>query len=138
MGMKANPEPEPQPTNFTRDLLSNRSLSAMVRDDELAAANAAVPPTDLRAIPRDRWNEYRERDVTLPPAVLSYLAGAENRRLTEAETNGLIDQVAAFHDVESPWYIAASPTLRRTGRAWSYVPEIAPFVTGFYLEKEDE
>lgn len=137
MGMKPNPEPEPQPTSFTRDLLSNRSLSAMVRDDELAAANAAVAPVDLRAIPHERWNEYRERDVTLPPAVLSYLNGSENRRLTEDETNGLIDQVSAFHGVKSPWYIVASPTLRRTGRAWSYVPELAPFVTGFFLEKED-
>ena len=107
----------------------------MVRDDELEAVNKAEAPVNLREVPMDQWDRYVQRDVTLPPDVANYLDGRELRPLTKSEIDGLENQIAKFHNVQPPYCIVCSLELQRTGRAWLYVPEVAPYVTGFYLDR---
>ena len=107
----------------------------MVRDDELEAVNEAKAPANLREVPIDQWDRYVQRDVTLPPDVANYLDGRELRPLTKSEIDGLENQISKFHNVQPPYCIVCSLELQRTGRAWLYVPEVAPYVTGFYLDR---
>jgi hypothetical protein len=107
----------------------------MVRDDELEAVNKAEAPANLREVPIDQWDRYVQSDVTLPPDVVNYLDGREPRPLSEPEIDDLEDQIAKFHNVQPPYCIVCSLEFQRTGRAWLYVPEVAPYVTGFYLDR---
>jgi hypothetical protein len=122
-------------SNFPKASQSNRPFSAVVRDDELGAVNKAEAPADLRGVPIDQWDCYVQRDVTLPPDVANYLDGRELRPLTKSEIDRLENQIAKFHNVQPPYCIVCSLELQRTGRAWLYVPEVAPYVTGFYLDR---
>lgn len=120
---------------FNQDLLSNRSFAAMARDDEMEAARKADPPVNLRSVPLEEWDQHIEFDVTLPPELQTYLDGREPGPLTKDEIDGLEDQIAAFHEVKPPYHIVCALTLQTTGRPWLHVPEVAPYVTGFYLER---
>jgi hypothetical protein len=122
-------------SNLPEGSQSNRHFSAMVRDDELEAVNKAEVPADLRGVPIDQWDRYVQRDVMLPPDVANYLDVRELRPLTKSEIDGLENQIAKFHNVQPPYCIVCSLELQRTGRAWLYVPEVAPYVTGFYLDR---
>jgi hypothetical protein len=118
-----------------KDILSNRTFAAMTRDDELAAARRAEAPIDLRNVPVEDWKKYVQRDVLLPSTVAKYLRGRQLLPLSKSEIDGLEDQVDRFHHVQAPYSIVCSLELQRTGRAWLYVPEVAPYVTGFYLDR---
>ncbi len=120
--------------DFLDDLMSNRSFAAMSRDDERETVRRAVPPVDLRTVSREQWDKHLQCDVTLPPAVAKYLDG-HTGPLSGPEADMLADQVAAHHGITAPFFVVCSPALLHTGKAWMHIPEAAPFVTGFYLDK---
>jgi hypothetical protein len=122
-----------------RDYLeSNRSAAALWREYEQKLVTERTPLVDLRLIPRDRWPEFFGRDVTLPPEVQRYLDGRELVPMTKEEIDGLEDAVARYHGVEAPYYVDMSIThWERFGHAWRYVPEAAPYMSGFEFNSAD-
>lgn len=131
--MSTPADPEPEPLHNTLNILtSNLSAAALVREHEAWLARVQRPLVDLRSIPREQWPDYYGRDVTLPPDIEKYLAGREPGSMSKEEVEGLEDQVMTYHGVELPFYIQLSrDDWEKYGHAWHYVPEAAPYLSGF-------
>lgn len=113
---------------------TNKTVSARVRQIEEEIVREKGPgPVDLREIPRERWDEFLNYQVTLPPAVAAVLDG---NPIPGDQVDAFELAVEAFHGVSSPYYVAMGSHLRIYGRPWCYVPAVAPYVTGFRLMKE--
>ena len=113
---------------------TNKTVSARLKEcEEQTVREQGPPPVDLRAIPRERWDEYLHFHVTLPPAVAAVLDG---NPIPGDQVGAFELAVEAFHGVTSPYYISMCPVLQSYGRTWRYVPEAGAFRTGFSLQKE--
>lgn len=119
-----------------RDLLeSNLSTSAMVRNDEMELVRRPIPLLDLRTVPREQWDGVLDRELVVPPTIASVLPDADYP-LSGEQADAFADGVAKFYGIETPYYVALSIQLQQTGKTWLYVPEAAPYVSGFYFSKE--
>ena len=117
---------------------SNKTAAALLRDSETAYVhNDGPPPVDLRALPRENWGTVLQRHVTLPEGVRAFLDGHDGSPLASSVVHALEETVESYHGVTAPWCILSSPAIQSSGRAWRYVPEAAPYLTGFVLMKED-
>jgi hypothetical protein len=123
---------------FFRDFIeTNKSPAACVRDGELEIVADGKPWfVDLRSVPREKWDDYVDWDVALPPGVAKYLDGHIGPLTTE-ESDNMEIAIEKFYGIEAPYYITASATMQSKGRSWSYVPESAIFCTGFHIAKEE-
>jgi hypothetical protein len=125
-----------------RDMFeSNRSAAAMLRDSEAGIARRAVSLLDLRTVPREEWDRHLNRDLLVPEGITRYLAGELTDKppafpLTGEETDGMGATVERFHGITAPYFVNVSLSIQHDGRAWAYVPEAAPYLSGFYLDKE--
>jgi hypothetical protein len=125
-----------------RDILeSNRSPSALLRDAELETARRQIPLPDLRTLPRPEWDRCVHRELAVPDGLARYLAGEltdapPSFPLTPEQVAGLEEQVERHHGVTAPYYVAMDLGLSRDGRTWYYVPEAAPYLSGFSLGRE--
>lgn len=147
---KPKPEPKMNPNapewfkTYVQDMFeSNRSASAMLRDGEAESARRASPLLDLRTIPREQWDKHLNSELVLPPGIARFLAGDLTDTppafpLTTQQVHAMEEAVERFHGIAAPYYAAMSIRLQQTGRAWAYVPEIAPFVSGFCFGKEGD
>ena len=102
------------------------------RQVERKIIKLALPPVDLREIPREQWDNYIDRDVTMPPSVQT----VPSTPLTEAQVHAIEEGTEKFHAVTQPYYIHMSFTLQQTGRPWLFEPEVGKFLTGLTLGKE--
>ena len=131
----SEPKPPDSVQKFIDDMLSNRSPAAMARDAEADVAAHGPGPVDLRSIPKDQWDRFIDFDVTLPPAVQTYLADYPvGQPLTTEEVQNMEIAVEQWHGVSEPYYIAMSLTLQQSGKPWAYVQ--SDKFTGFTFGKE--
>ncbi|MEA3210964.1 MAG: hypothetical protein QOE70_4021 [Chthoniobacter sp.] len=116
-------------------LLSNRTIAAHARDSERFVIAKRVTPIDLRSLPRDRWDEFIDFHLTLPPRLLD---GFDPGPLPADSIEALEDAVARFHGITEPYFVAIDTQLEKTGRAWRYEPDAAAFLTGFRLDRDGD
>jgi hypothetical protein len=115
---------------------TNKKMAALLREAEQEIVDAGGPmPVDLRNVPRERWDEFVAFYVTIPAAVAATITDGEP--IPPDQIDAYEDAVAKFHGVTEPYYICLNASLRKRGRAWSYVPGAAQFITGFRLGKDD-
>lgn len=130
-------------TMNAQDILeSNRTVSALARDAEREAVRRAIPPVDLRTVPRDQWEPLLGRDLALPDAVARFLAGELTDvpitvPLPREQIHAMEEAVEKFHGITAPYHAAMSLAVQRTGRAWRHEPELARTATGFLLGRDD-
>jgi hypothetical protein len=115
-------------------LADNKSAAAHLRDEELAFVAEKIRPIDLRAVPRERWDEYVNFHLALPDHLLDAIEGGP----VDPELLPTLEQaVEKHHGITAPYHVTTTFTLRDFGRGWHFVPEAAEFMTGFLLDKED-
>ena len=122
----------PDPNYNLRNIMtSNLTAAALLKEHEerLAAEKHAL--VDLRSVPRERWPEFYGRDVTLPVDIKKYLSGRQPGPMTNDEVQALEIAVERFHSVTEPYYVSMTPHMQTDGRAWCYVPDAAPYMSGF-------
>lgn len=129
-----NPDPNYNLRNF---LSSNLTGAALVREHEERLAVKKPSLVDLRIIPRERWPEYYGRDLSLPPDIQKYLDGREPVPMSKDEVHALEIAVERYHGITEPFYASVSPSLQADGRAWSYVPDAAPYISGFEFNNNE-
>jgi hypothetical protein len=119
-----------------QDMLeSNRTLSAMVRDDEAELVRLPIPLLDLQTVPREQWDAMLDRDLMVPPAISSLLSDA-TYPLSGEQADAFATGIETFYGITPPYYVHVSIRLQQTGRAWAFVPEAAPYLSGFSFNKE--
>jgi hypothetical protein len=123
-----NPDPNYNLRNFPT---SNLSAAALWREHEERLAVEKTPLVDLRSIPREQWPEYYGRHVTIPADIQKYLDGREPGPMTKEEVQNMEIAVERYHGVTEPCYVSMGPNLQTEGKAWSYVAEAAPYLSGF-------
>lgn len=121
---------------------SNRSGDALLRESEADMAKRAIPLLDLRTVPREKWDAFLSRQLAVPPAIASFLAceltDGPPFPLTTEQVHAAEEAVEKFHGITEPYYAAMIPHLGHTGKAWCYVPELAPYVSGFSFGKDEQ
>jgi hypothetical protein len=118
-------------------LLSNKTAAAELRDAERdLVAHAGPAPVNLRSVPRERWTEYEDWQLTLPDGVQKFLDGHDGTPLTRELVHSLEEAVENHHGITAPWHVSMTLALQ-AGRAWTYLPEAAPYLTGFVLGKDE-
>lgn len=118
------------------DLLeTNKTAGALLRDAELELVKRKEPPVDLRTIPLEQWDNYIGRDVVLPAIIKEWLDARPPAAIDETFVQQAEEFTEQHHDVKTPYYLTMSLTLQQTGRAWAYVPEAAPYLTGLTLQR---
>lgn len=113
---------------------SNKTAGALARDSEREIVSRGDQPLDLRTVPSERWDACLHQELALPPRLLD---GFDPGPIPNDLVPALEEAVEKFHGITPPYYAAMSVTLQRTGRAWKYVPEAAPLLTGFTFGRED-
>lgn len=116
-------------------LLTNKSAAAQLRDAEREIVARGEGPVPIRCTPVHQWDEYLERDVTVPAEVARLCAIPHALPMDERDVHGMEEAVEEFHHVRHPYHITMSPIMQQHGRPWRYVSESAPFLTGFSLVK---
>lgn len=125
-----------------RFLESNLTNAALLRDAEREIAARAVPPLDLRGIPRAEWTRHLHAQLAIPEGIRRYLAGEltgapPSFPLDRATVHAMERQVEEWHGITAPWHVAMELPVSQHGRAWRHVPEAAPYLTGFVLGKDE-
>jgi hypothetical protein len=138
----------PSDDSFLRDTIrdmfeSNKNAAALLRDSEADLARRRIPLLDLRTVPREQWDSHLSRELLMPPGVARYLAGELTDTppafpLTTEQVHAMEEAVEQFHGITEPYYAAMNLGLSHSGRAWSYVPEAAPYLSGFHFDKEED
>ena len=130
--------PPPKKKTQMNDLETNQTNAALLRDTEREIAQRAEPPVDLRSVPREQWDRFLDWDVTLPAIVKVFLERKErlSESFTRAEVHAIEEATELHHAIEEPYHVTMSPTLQTTGRAWAYVWETEPYLTGLVLGKK--
>jgi len=125
------------PDGIARDFFeTNRTMAAQVRDNERQIAARREPPVNLAAVPRDQWDRCVNFEVLPPEAIAKYLKDRPELPFPTEEIHALEDEIERAYGVSAPFGIAMTLRYQRTGRTWSYAPEAAPYLTGFYLLKD--
>ena len=132
--MPLNPDPN---YNFRNILTSNLTGAALWKEHEERLALDKPPLVDLRTIPREQWLEYFGRDVMPSPEIQKYLDGREPGPLSQDEVQMLEIAMEKFHGITEPFYITMGIDLQTTGRTWTFIPEAAPYMSGFEFQIED-
>jgi len=117
------------------DFLSNRTSSAELHDCEVYLVAHPIPLLDLRTVPREEWDAYLDRHLLMPPAIASFFADSPPLPLPTEQADAIAQAVEDFHGITAPYYADMSTRLQTEGRAWGFVPEVAPYVSGFYFGK---
>ena len=120
---------------------TNRSTSALLRDSEANLAKRAVPLIDLRTVPREQWDRLLDRHLVVPPTIASLLAGELMDGppvLDVSRFHAIEEAVEKFYGITEPYYVTMDSNLITTGKAWTYVPEVAPYVSGFIFGKDEQ
>ena len=120
-------------SHITDHFESNKTAAALARESERELAANPILPVDLRTIPREQWDSCLDHELVLPPRLLD---GFDPGPLPRESVGALEEAVEKFHGITAPYYARISFDLVETGRAWKYVAEAAPYLTGFTLEKE--
>jgi len=129
-----NPDPN---YNLRNILTSNPTGAALVKEHEERLAAEKRPLADLRSIPRERWAEFYGRDVVLPPDIQKYLEGRQPGAMTYDEVHAPEIAVGRYHGVTEPYYVSMTPHRQTDGRDWCYVPDAAPYMSGFRINNTE-
>lgn len=103
--------------NIRNFLESNQSGAALLRDHERMVAFDKTMPVDLRLIHAGQWDEFLDRDVTIPAEVRAFLAGHDGKPMETETVHALEMAVERFHGVQPPFHITTSPELQSSGVA---------------------
>ncbi|MEA3207849.1 MAG: hypothetical protein QOE70_906 [Chthoniobacter sp.] len=123
-----------QTARILADLESNKTAAAQLRDGEIERLRAGGPaPIDLRSVPSEQWEQLLLHHVTVPPEIG---ASIDAQPIPPELVPSYEEAMERYHGVTPPYFLTMTPTLRRIGRAWAFVPELAPLVSGFILERE--
>jgi hypothetical protein len=123
------------PHKMNEDLETNRTAAAELRESEAELVRRPIPLLDLRTVPRERWDSMLDRELVVPPTIASLLPDVEYP-ISGEQADAFADGIAMFYGIAPPYYVEMSIRFQQTGRAWAYVPEAAPYVSGFYFSKE--
>src|SRR6266478_5701486 len=107
---------------------TNKSAAAQVRDAEQETVDEGGPhPVDLRSIPREKWDEFVNYQLVIPPDVAKSIEGEAPY---DRQTVAAIEQaVEKWHGITPPFFAVMDVGMQQLGRGWKYVPEAAPYLT---------
>lgn len=120
---------------------TNKPLAGLIRDGELdLATKYKIAPIDLAQIPSQDRHLYDSHAVVLPEKIAQYLESCtfplsqDEREMLEIAIEKHYN-LAPFDDddssvTECEW-IEMDAHFQETGRTYQYVPECAPYKTGF-------
>jgi hypothetical protein len=118
---------------------TNKTVDRVALENEYEILKAGKKAVELSLIPQDQHHLYNEREVTVPPDVLAFLAECEYP-LSEDEVQMIEKKMDRVHNLATPHQIGMSPRMQQLGVPYEFLSQLASegILTGFsyYHSKE--